>query len=239
MNSYKEYIKIHDDSAHLISMVPVEELLRFGYEMGLNENSRVLDLCCGYGTVLKIWSEAFGISGVGVDIEGYFIDVGRKRLTEAGIDKVKLVCGDITTYEDDNKYDVVICSETIGTIGETLKRGEKFLKEDGVLAYQKVFSKIPDPPEELVEFDAGVYPLPELNRIFNDLGYYLVAMASDSNGAWERYAVNQCNRGDVNRLREDPSNKDLREDIDYWLNMYFENRRPYEGQAMFGLQRIF
>ena len=32
--------------------------------------------------------------------------------------------------------------------------------------------------------------------------------------------------------------KDLKEDIDYWLGMYFKNRRPYEGQALFGLQRV-
>ncbi|MBQ3598379.1 MAG: class I SAM-dependent methyltransferase, partial [Clostridia bacterium] len=69
MNEYKNYIKLIKDNDYLISMVPVEELLRFGYEIGLNEKSKVLDLCCGYGTVLKIWSEAFGISGVGVDLD--------------------------------------------------------------------------------------------------------------------------------------------------------------------------
>lgn len=55
MNSYKDYIKTLEDNAYLISMVPVEELLRFGYEIGLNQNSKVLDLCCGYGTVLKVY----------------------------------------------------------------------------------------------------------------------------------------------------------------------------------------
>ena len=61
MNHYSHYVSMLEDNAHLISMVPVEELLRFGYELGLNENMKVLDLCCGYGTVLKVWSEAFGI----------------------------------------------------------------------------------------------------------------------------------------------------------------------------------
>lgn len=36
MNSYKEYIKILEDNAHLIRIIPTEELLRFGYELGLN-----------------------------------------------------------------------------------------------------------------------------------------------------------------------------------------------------------
>ena len=51
MNYYKDYIKTLEDNAYLISMVPVEELLRFGYEIGLNQNSRVLDLCCGSGCI--------------------------------------------------------------------------------------------------------------------------------------------------------------------------------------------
>jgi len=34
-------------------------------------------------------------------------------------------------------------------------------------------------------------------------------------------------------------NVTLKEWIDKWYNMYFDYRRQYEGQALFGLQRIF
>ena len=53
MNIYREYLKTIEDNEYLISMVPIDQILRFGYEAGLNENSRVLDLCCGYGTILR------------------------------------------------------------------------------------------------------------------------------------------------------------------------------------------
>ncbi|MBQ7715153.1 MAG: class I SAM-dependent methyltransferase [Clostridia bacterium] len=238
MNNYKDYIKTIDDNAHLISMVPVQELLRFAYEAGLNEESKVLDLCCGYGTLLKIWNEAFGINGVGVDRESYFINVGKERLEKSGADGVRLVCEEVTVYRDNEKYDVVICSETIGSIADTLKLGEKFLKTGGMLAYQKLYSKVAEPPEELVEFDYEVLPLSELNRIFNENGYYLTVIASDNDSTWEKY-VTASNRGDIERLIKDPSDTDLREDIDYWYNMYFNYRRPYEGQALFGLRKVF
>lgn len=136
-------LKYIEDNQYLISMVPVEEVLRLGYELGLNENSRVLDLCCGYGTVLKVWSEAFGISGVGVDICKDFIHIGKKRLKESGIDSIKLLHKDVTKYKDDTKYDVVICSETIESIENTFQLGEKFLKKGGTLLYQKVFALLP------------------------------------------------------------------------------------------------
>lgn len=50
MNVWEEYLSILEDNAHLISMVSVEELMRFGYEIGLKSGDTVLDLCCGYGT---------------------------------------------------------------------------------------------------------------------------------------------------------------------------------------------
>lgn len=238
-NRYKDYIKLLEDNAYLISMVPVEELLRFGYEIGLDENSRVIDLCCGYGTVLKIWSEAFGISGVGVDRESWFISVGKERLEKAGIDRVKLVCEDVTAFRDDEKYDVVICSETIGSIEDTLDLGEKFLKKGGLIAYHNVYSKIPDPPKELVDFDTEVLPLPVFVKIFKEKGYYLVAMASDTNGAWERYVISRCAKKDVYDLKENPADAETKEWIDDWYDMYFKYRRPFEGQAMFGLLKVY
>lgn len=238
MNSYKDYIKTLEDNAYLISMVPIEELLRFGYEVGLNQNSKVLDLCCGYGTVLKVWSEAFGISGVGVDREADFISIGNERLEKSAVEKVRLVCEDVTTYQDAEKYDVVICSETIGSICDTLSLGEKFLKKGGIIAFQKLYSKVANPPKELIEFDGEVLPLSQLNHIFNENGYCLISMASDNDSAWERYVINWSGQNDINRLRENPSDTGLKEWIDTWYNMYFDYRRQYEGQALFGLQRI-
>ena len=216
MNIYKDYIKTIEDNEYLISMVPVDQILRFGYEAGLNESSRVLDLCCGYGTVLKIFSEAFGITCVGVDRDESFISIGKRRLKEAGIEKVSLICDDVTEYMDDEKYDMVIMSETIGSIADTLRLGEKFLEEDGILAYQKLYSKVKNPPKELIEFDGEVLPLSTLNHIFNENGYFLIA---------------------IERLKRDPSDTALREWIDKWYEMYFDYRREFEGQALFGLQR--
>jgi ubiquinone/menaquinone biosynthesis C-methylase UbiE len=235
--NYKDSITKLEDSVHLISMVSVDEILRFGYSCGLSEQSKVLDLCCGYGTVLKIWSEAYGIRGVGIDINKEFLSKGASRLAESGIDNIKLVYGDVLRYEDDTRYDVVICSETLGSIKDTLTLGEKFLKPHGILAYQKLYSKIVKPPQELVDFDEEVLPLSELNCIFNELGYYITHMASDSLGDWERY-ITWSAKHDIARLRENPNDVKTKQWIDKWYRMYFDYRRPYEGQALFGLEKL-
>jgi cyclopropane fatty-acyl-phospholipid synthase-like methyltransferase len=235
---YQSIVRKCEDNAYLISMVPVEELIRFGYSIGLNESSRVLDLCCGYGTVLKIWSEAFGITGVGVDLCDDFLSIGRERLKQAGIDKIDLKLDDVTVYADTIKYDVVICSETKGTIAETLALGEKFLKDHGILAYQKLYSKVQIPPQELVDFDYEVLPLSELYKEFKKLGYYITNMASDSDSSWEHYIITWSGKRDIEDLRKNPDNIGLENWIDKWYRMYFDYRRQYEGQALFGLERF-
>ena len=237
--SYKDTIQKIENSKHLISMVPVDEILRFGYEAGLCEKSFVLDLACGYGTILKIWSEAFGISGVGVNLNNDFIEVGRERLKKAGAEnKIELICGDALEYTDTVKYDIVICSETFGSIKDTLALGEKFLKQGGILAYHKLYSKVPNPPKERIDFDEEVLPLSELNCIFNNLGYYLTCMASDMDGMWEHYVINWSGKCDINKLRQNPGDDKTKRWIDKWYRMYFDYRRPYEGQALFGLEKL-
>lgn len=234
---YKSILGEIEDNQYLISMVPVEEILRLGCELGLNKNSRVLDLCCGYGTVLKAWSKAFGISGVGVDICKDFVHTGKKRLKNSGIDRVKLIHKDVTKYQDDTKYDVVICSETIESIESTFQLGEKFLKKGGILLYQKVFSTVEEVPKELDEFDGGVYPLTKLNKIFNDLGYYITHFATGTESDWNRYYTWSVRR-DIDKLRKKPNNQELKERVDDWNYMHFKYRMPFENQALFGLQKL-
>jgi len=231
MNAYQNLLSVVEDNAHLISMVPVEELLRFGYEIGLKPEMKVLDLCCGYGTVLKVWHEAFGISGVGVDREQSFLDIGAKRLEKQGIESVKLINCDVTEYCDETQYDVVICSETINSIENTLSLGRRFLKPGGTLCYQKLYAKVSEPPQELIDFDVEVLPLSVLNRRFNDLDWYMTAMASDTTGMWEHYVVNWCGKHNWENGASPEWSKT-------WYDMYFDYRRQYEGQALFGLKEI-
>lgn len=231
MNPYQNMMPIIKDNAHLISMVPAWELLRFGSEIGLMPGMRVLDLCCGYGTLLKIWSESFGICGVGVDRERSFLDIGTKRLETEGIEDVRLICDDVTKYRDETKYDVVVCSETIDSIEATFLLGSRFLKPGGILCYQKLYARVSEPPKELLDFDGEVLPLTVLNRCFNALGWYMIAMASDSPSMWEQYVVNWCGKRNWETGGDPEWNQK-------WYEMYFDYRRQYEGQAMFGLREI-
>lgn len=81
----------------------------------------MLDLCCGYGAMLGIWSEAFGIRGVGVDICHKFIAGGRNHLREKGINGVTLIEDDVYKWESDELFDFVcISGEDFGGFSATI-----------------------------------------------------------------------------------------------------------------------
>jgi len=63
-------------------------------------------------------------------------------------------------------------------------------------------------------------------------------MASDTTGMWEHYVVNWSGKRDLLRLKQEPDNEQLKNWVTTWYNMYFDYRRQYEGQALFGLQRF-
>lgn len=233
----EDLLKQCDESSYIINMIPLEGIVKTGYSLGLNSKTTVLDLCCGYGEMLKIWSEIFDISGTGVDRYGEFINIGKKRVETAGIEKVNLIEEDILKYTDTKKYDVVSCTETFGSINETLAILEKFLKPGGKLVYCHVFSKVPEPPKELIDFDGEMPTLDELYGIFRELGYYITSIISDTVNDWDRY-ISRSAKSDFEQLRQNKDNKSLAEWMEKWYHMYFNYRRPCEGQAMFVLEKL-
>ncbi len=148
---YKTIINDIVSSQHLISMTPIEKIVEIGYTAGMNSDSNVLDLCCGYGEMLKIWHEAFGIKGAGVDISTEFINEGKKRLEAVKIRDISLICTDVFNWITDKKYDFAcLCGEEFGGIESTLRLLEKYIKPDGKLIIGTRFSRVDNPPAELI-----------------------------------------------------------------------------------------
>ena len=219
-------------------MIPVERVVEFGYKIGLNANFTVLDLCCGYGEMLKLWSEAFGINGIGIDRETKFIETGRARLTN---NLIKLSVGDVFKYNDTAKYDIVVCTELSSGLFDKFKDGisflEKFVKPGGKLVFGKLFSKKPNPPQELIDFDGELPTLLEIYEKVKQCGYYITAMVSDTDAQWEQY-ITWSAKQDLEKLRKNPNDINTAAWLDKWYRIYFELRRPYEGWGLFAIEKI-
>lgn len=235
--NYLETMKKIEDEKYLIGMNSVDDILRFGSSLALNEKSKVLDLCCGYGTLLKIWSEAFNISGRGVDRYDYFLQIGRERLNNAENQKIELICDDVTLYQDEEKYDVVLCSETIDSIENTLHLGERFLKPGGVLVFHKLLAKSEQVPQALIDFDGDLPSLAKLYRIFDGFGYCISHLVTGNNVSFERYVMRET-RMNIEKAKQNPEDAAAMQWMQEWNRMYFEYRRQYEEQALIGLTKV-
>jgi len=235
---YTQIIFACENRRYLISMVPVERIVELGYNIGLDENKSVLDLCCGYGEMLKLWSEAFGIKGAGVDRLPEFIEAGQKRVNP---ELVTLVCADVLKYGNTGKFDVVVCTELSGGVFGSFKEGinflERFVKPGGTLIFGKLFAKTENPPQELVEFDGALPTLGEIWQTVKRLGYHLTALATDTHAEWERYITARAKKA-TEHLRKNPEDAPFAAWDDKWYRIYFEQRRPYEGWGLFAIEKI-
>jgi len=235
---YNETYKKYEDEQYLVNMMSIDGIIRFGCSIGLNGNSRVLDLCCGYGTMLKVWSEVFNISGKGVDINSSFIENGLLRLTS---DRINLICGDVLKYDDCEKYDVVVCTELSTGLFNNFSEGviflKRFLKSNSMIMFGKLFSEIESPPQDLVDFDGS---LPTLSEIYDETrqhGYLITSMASGSDASWERYIMRESKQL-LARLRKAPQDESLLEWTNKWHKIYYNFRRPCENWALFGIEEL-
>lgn len=234
---YKAIIYDIESSQHLISMTPAEKIVEIGYTAGMNSYSSVLDLCCGYGEMLKIWHEAFGIRGTGVDRFKEFIDEGAERLNEAAIKDISLICADVLEWMTDKKYDYAcLCGEDFGGIEGTLHLLEKFTKPGGKLIIGTRFSRVDNPPAELIEFEGETLTLKQIYDIFYANGYFITSMATDTPNEWERYIMWSARRN-LASWKNEPDNPVRFEWCKKWYETYFGFRRDYEGYGTFVIEK--
>lgn len=76
---------ISERNMELISPISREKIILIGEVLKLKAESRVIDFGCGFGEMLALWGEKFGISGVGIEIREYACDQARKKMTERGL----------------------------------------------------------------------------------------------------------------------------------------------------------
>ncbi|MCM1989070.1 SAM-dependent methyltransferase [Oceanirhabdus seepicola] len=240
---YNNIIKNCEESSYLISMTPLQKIVETGYYLELNNQSKVLDLCCGYGEMLKIWCEAFGISGKGVDICKEFINKGNERIAQNGLNnKISLVVENVKEYHDNEKYDVacLIGEDLFGGLKGTIRVLESFIKEDGKMIIGIPYLHQKETPKELIEFEGELHTLEEIYDISRESGCLITHIAGCTQNEWERY-ITWSARRDLQWLKDNPNHIDYEKKqawIDYWYKMYFNYRKDYEGWALFVLERV-
>ena len=149
-----------------------------------------------------------------------------------------LIESDIFKWHSDEKYDYVCLSgEEFGGLQSTVTLLEGVMKPDGKLIIGTRFSKVENPPQELVDFEGELLTLTEINAVFQSNGYFITDMVSDTHHEWGRYIMWSARRH-LAELRKDVKNQSQMEWCQKWYDIYCRLRRPFEGYATFVIEKI-
>ena len=129
----------------------------------LKRNERLLDAGCGYGTTACYLAKKYHVQVVGIDINKYEIDYGRKLAKKENIDdKVKFEVQDYShTNFENNSFDGVYTVETLShspDVKKTLREFYRILKPGGKIALFE-YTLAPDnkfSTDDMEKLDRGI-----------------------------------------------------------------------------------
>jgi tRNA G46 methylase TrmB len=76
---------ISERGVELVNPTSPEKILTMGRVAGLREGSRVIDFGSGFGEVLALWAQNFGIAGIGIDVRPNACERAMKKMAERGL----------------------------------------------------------------------------------------------------------------------------------------------------------
>ena len=224
-----------------------DQLMLLGDICRLQTGMRQLDLACGKAEMLCRWAEAYGISGVGVDISKVFLTAARLRAEELNVaDQLTFVEGDAGKYPQATEaFDVVSCIGATwigdGLLG-TLALMKPALKPGGLLVVGEPYWIEPPPPPAYAAMGVGKDEFVSLEGTLDRIesaDLELVEMVLANHAGWDRYeapkwmAIDEFLRTNPN----DPDAQALREWTQESRRAYLKYGRRYFGWGVFVLRQ--
>ena len=235
---FTDYFAITERYLDILNPTSHEKLMLLAEYCGVREDSRVLDIGCGKGYLLRIWAKEWNIQGVGIDVNATSIAVAREKTEAEGLEtRLIFVEGEVRDYSDNHEpFNVVTCIGApfaIGTFREAVRWMKDRVKPDGIIAIGDEY--LPAPlPEHIGEDSSNYHTLSELEFIFKDEDLFLTGMIAASQDDWDRYASGGWRAG-YDWLRGNPRHPDYEEvkkRLEEGRNAHLRFIRQYVGWAM-------
>jgi len=224
----------------LVNPTTSDKVLQAGQILGLKTGQRVIDFGSGFGEVLALWAEHFGISGVGIDIRWNACQRAKEKLLARGLtERIEIVCRNANDYLfEPNSYDVASCIGATfiwdGGFRAALQVMKKAIHANGKLVVGEAHSQVDVLPVEYGRKEQLLTEY-ELLKIIRHEGFELEYILRASRDDWDRYESGNW----VGLLRWIEANPDhperlhviehLRESQDEYL----QYARQYFGWAMY------
>ena len=192
----------------LINPSSPEKMIKIGEILRLHPESRVIDFGCGFGEVLALWGEHFGISGVGIDIREYACQRARQRIAMANLDEqIEIICANVATYPiDPHASDVAICTGASfiwDNFGDALRALSTAVRKEGKIVIGEPYWLSDEIPPEYRQRMNEVYTEYELLHRMRKQGLELEYLVRASIDDWDRYEAGNWH-GLVRWIEENP-----------------------------------
>jgi SAM-dependent methyltransferase len=202
----------------------------------------VIDFGCGFGEMLALWGEAFGIGGVGIDIRPYACERARSKMAARGLsDRIEIVCEHAASYDfTPETYEVATCigasfvwdgfRGAVRHLGQTLRPGGR------LVVGEPYWRRALEPPRYAQE-QAAVHTETELLQMARAEGYEVAYVLHSSRDEWDRY-VSENWRGLLRWLQEHPEHPERQDVVDHLHESqeeYLRYGREYFGWALYAL----
>lgn len=224
----------------LLNPTSPEKVLQAGQVLGLKTGQRVIEFGSGFGEVLALWAENFGIEGVGIDIRWNACQRAKEKMLARGLNgRIEIVCSNANQYLfEANSYDVAAC------IGAT------FIWDGGFRAAIQVMKGAIQPHGKLIigEAHSQVDVLPvvygrkeqlltelELLQIVREEGFELEYILRASQDEWDRYESGNW-IGLLRWIESNPEHPERRPVIEHLRESqeeYLRYARQYIGWGMY------
>ena len=233
----EELLDISQQSLDLINPTTPEKIIAAGQEAGLKTGSQVIDFGCGYGEVLILWAQEFGITGVGIDINKRACNVARHKISEQGLSEhLKIVCGNAAEYEfAPQEFDVAACIGALfiwqNDFRRTLRQMCQAVHNDGKLIIGEAYWSRPQVPPEYSRKATSIHTEHELFQICREEGYTIEWIRRASDDDWDRYESSNW-QGLIDWLHKNPSHPERQQVLVYLHERqgeYFRYGRAYFG----------
>lgn len=233
---------ISERHMELVNPISAEKLLRVGQVAGLGPGQRVIDFGCGYGEMLRLWGEAYGINGVGIDIRAGVCARARQKFARIGWqERFEIVEGSGTEYDyTKGAFDVAACIGATfiwNDFAGAIRGMRAAIRPGGYLAIGEVYWRTGLVPPAYANREK--FPTePDLLAAARQEGFEVGYLVRSSQDDWDTYEAGNW-RGLLDWLAENPHHPE-REQVHTFLresqDEYFRYGREYVGWAVYLLR---
>lgn len=238
-----ELYNISERYMELINPCSGKKILKIGAAMHLGPRSRVIEFGCGFGEVLAIWAEAYGIGGVGIDVREHACERARQKMAARGLaDRIEIVCGKGAEYAfEPGAFDAAACigaSFIWGGFGETIAGMRGAIGPEGRLALGEPYWLSSRVPPEYVRQEPFHHEH-ELLALSREAGFDWEYAVRASHDDWDAYEATNW-RGLVWWIEHHPDHPDRQQVIEYLHRSqeeYTRYGREFLGWAIYVLRK--